>query len=101
IMRLGVYGRRRPVGIQIFGANLDRRLRTLGSVAKSNPDNIGINLGCPGKNEVRKGPGAGMLKDVCLVEQPSAELVKRTNITITVKTRLGRDHDSIRIVEVA
>src|SRR5690606_27500874 len=68
---------------------------------KSNPDIIDINFGCPVKKVVSKGAGAGILKDVCLMEQLTAEMVKRTSIPITVKTRLGWDHDSIKIVEVA
>jgi len=101
IMKLDIYERERPVGIQIFGANLESMLQTIDIVEKSNPDIIDINFGCPVKKVVSKGAGAGILKDVCLMEQLTAEMVKRTNITITVKTRLGRDHDSIRIVEVA
>jgi tRNA-dihydrouridine synthase B len=101
IMKLDIYEKERPVGIQIFGANLESMLRTIDIVEKSNPDIIDINFGCPVKKVVSKGAGAGILKDVCLMEQLTKEMVKRTNIPITVKTRLGWDHDSIRIVEVA
>jgi nifR3 family TIM-barrel protein len=76
-------------------------LQTIDIVEKSKPDIIDINFGCPVKKVVSKGAGAGILKDVCLMEQLTAEMVKRTNIPITVKTRLGWDHDSIKIVEVA
>ena len=100
-MKLDVYEKERPVGIQIFGANLDSMLRAVEIVEKSNPDIIDINFGCPVKKVVSKGAGAGILKDVCLMEKLTAEMVKRTNLPITVKTRLGWDHDSIRIVEVA
>jgi len=101
VMKLDIYEKERPVGIQIFGANLDSMLQTIDIVAESKPDIIDINFGCPVKKVVSKGAGAGILKDVCLMEQLTAEMVKRTNIPITVKTRLGWDHDSIRIVEVA
>lgn len=101
IMKLDIYEKERPVGIQIFGANLESMLQTIDIVAESKPDIIDINFGCPVKKVVSKGAGAGILKDVCLMEQLTAEMVKRTNIPITVKTRLGWDHDSIRIVEVA
>src|SRR5690606_6297817 len=101
VMKLDIYERERPVGIQIFGANLESMLQTIDIVEKSNPDIIDINFGCPVKKVVSKGAGAGILKDVCLMEQLTKEMVKRTNIPITVKTRLGWDHDSIRIVEVA
>ena len=101
VMKLDIYEKERPVGIQIFGANLDSMLRTIDIVEKSNPDIIDINFGCPVKKVVSKGAGAGILKDVCLMEKLTAEMVKRTNLPITVKTRLGWDHDSIKIVEVA
>jgi nifR3 family TIM-barrel protein len=101
IMKLDIYEKERPVGIQIFGANLESMLQTIDIVEKSNPDIIDINFGCPVKKVVSKGAGAGILKDVCLMEQLTAEMVKRTNLPITVKTRLGWDHDSIKIVEVA
>ena len=101
IMKLDIYEKERPVGIQIFGANLESMLQTIDIVEKSKPDIIDINFGCPVKKVVSKGAGAGILKDVCLMEKLTAEMVKRTNIPITVKTRLGWDHDSIRILEVA
>ncbi|MDU8884719.1 tRNA dihydrouridine synthase DusB [Yeosuana sp. MJ-SS3] len=101
VMKLDIYEKERPVGIQIFGANLDSMLQTIDIVEKSNPDIIDINFGCPVKKVVSKGAGAGILKDVCLMEKLTAEIVKRTNLPITVKTRLGWDHDSIKIVEVA
>ena len=101
VMKLDIYEKERPVGIQIFGANLESMLQTIDIVEKSNPDIIDINFGCPVKQVVSKGAGAGILKDVCLMEQLTAEMVKRTNLPVTVKTRLGWDHDSIKIVEVA
>lgn len=101
VMKLDIYEKERPVGIQIFGANLDSMLQTIDIVEKSNPDVIDINFGCPVKKVVSKGAGAGILKDICLMEKLTAEMVKRTNLPITVKTRLGWDHDSIKIVEVA
>jgi len=101
VMKLDIYEKERPVGIQIFGANLDSMLQTIDIVSASKPDIIDINFGCPVKKVVSKGAGAGILKDICLMEKLTAEMVKRTSIPITVKTRLGWDHDSIRIVEVA
>jgi len=101
VMKLDIYEKERPVGIQIFGANLDSMLQTIDIVEKSNPDIIDINFGCPVKKVVSKGAGAGILKDICLMESLTAEMVKRTKLPVTVKTRLGWDHDSIKIVEVA
>jgi len=101
VMKLDIYEKERPVGIQIFGANLDSMLQSVEIVEKTNPDIIDINFGCPVKKVVSKGAGAGILKDICLMEKLTAEMVKRTHLPVTVKTRLGWDHDSIKIVEVA
>ncbi len=101
VMKLDIYEKERPVGIQIFGANMESMLQTIDIVEKSNPDIIDINFGCPVKKVVSKGAGAGILKDICLMESLTAEMVKRTKLPVTVKTRLGWDHDSIKIVEVA
>jgi len=101
VIKLDIYEKERPVGIQIFGANLDSMLKAVEIVEKSNPDIIDINFGCPVKKVVSKGAGAGILKDICLMEKLTSEMVKRTHLPVTVKTRLGWDHDSIRIVEVA
>ena len=101
VMKLDIYEKERPVGIQIFGANMESMLQTIDIVERSKPDIIDINFGCPVKKVVSKGAGAGILKDVCLMEKLTAEMVKRTNLPVTVKTRLGWDHDSIKIVEVA
>jgi nifR3 family TIM-barrel protein len=101
VMKLDIYEKERPVGIQIFGANMESMLQTIDIVERSNPDIIDINFGCPVKKVVSKGAGAGILKDICLMESLTAEMVKRTNLPVTVKTRLGWDHDSMKIGEVA
>tara|TARA_R110002073_G_scaffold108336_5_gene243542 strand:+ start:122592 stop:123593 length:1002 start_codon:yes stop_codon:yes gene_type:complete len=101
VMKLDIYEKERPVGIQIFGANLDSMLQSVEIVEKTNPDIIDINFGCPVKKVVSKGAGAGILKDIDLMVSLTEAMVKHTNLPITVKTRLGWDHDSIRIVEVA
>ena len=101
VMKLDIYEKERPVGIQIFGANLDSMLRSIEIVEKTNPDIIDINFGCPVKKVVSKGAGAGILKNIDLMVKLTEAMVKHTSIPVTVKTRLGWDHDSIRIVEVA
>ncbi len=101
IQKLDIYDKERPVGIQIFGANLDSMLRTVEIVEQSRPDFIDINYGCPVKKVVNKGAGAGILKDIPLMIKLTDTMVKHTNIPITVKTRLGWDNDSIHILEVA
>ncbi|MGB5383579.1 MAG: tRNA-dihydrouridine synthase family protein, partial [Lutimonas sp.] len=83
IQKLDIYERERPVGIQIFGANLDSMLRTVEIVEQSKPDFIDINFGCPVKKVVSKGAGAGILKDIPLMEKLSREMVKHTALPIT------------------
>lgn len=100
-MKLDIYEKERPVGIQIFGANLESMLRSVEIVEASGPDIIDINFGCPVKKVVSKGAGAGILKDIDLMVKLTDAMVKHTKLPVTVKTRLGWDHDSIRIVEVA
>ena len=99
--KLDIYEEERPVGIQIFGANLDSMLQAIDRVEASNPDIIDINFGCPVKKVVSKNAGAGILKDIPLMVELSEAMVKRTKLPVTVKTRLGWDHDSIQIMEVA
>ena len=99
--KLDIYEKERPVGIQIFGANLDSMLQSVEIVEKSGPDIIDINFGCPVKKVVSKGAGAGILKDIDLMVSLTEAMVKHTNLPVTVKTRLGWDNDSIKIVEVA
>ena len=101
VQKLDIYEKERPVGIQIFGANLDSMLRSVEIVEETNPDIIDINFGCPVKKVVCKGAGAGILKDIPKMVKLTEAMVKHTNIPVTVKTRLGWDHDSIKIVEVA
>ena len=101
VMKLDIYEKERPVGIQIFGANLDSMLQSVEIVEKSGPDIIDINFGCPVKKVVSKGAGAGILKDIPLMVSLTEAMVKHTRLPITVKTRLGWDPDSIKIVEVA
>ncbi|HIE49218.1 MAG TPA: tRNA dihydrouridine synthase DusB [Gammaproteobacteria bacterium] len=100
-IKLDIYEKERPVGIQIFGANLDSMLKAVDIVEKTKPDIIDINFGCPVKKVVSKGAGAGILKDLDLMEKLTEAIVKRTKLPVTVKTRLGWDQNSIKIVEVA
>ncbi|THV61290.1 tRNA dihydrouridine synthase DusB [Flagellimonas alvinocaridis] len=101
VIKLDIYEKERPVGIQIFGAELDSMLQAVDIVEKSNPDIIDINFGCPVKKVVCKNAGAGILRDIPLMVKLTEEIVKRTKLPVTVKTRLGWDANSIKIVEVA
>ena len=101
VQKLDIYESERPVGIQIFGANLESMLKTVEIVEKSKPDFIDINYGCPVKKVVSKGAGAGILKDIPLMVSLTEAMIKHTKLPITVKTRLGWDDESIHILEVA
>ena len=101
VIKLDIFEKERPVGIQIFGANLDSMLQSVDIVEAVNPDIIDINFGCPVKKVVSKGAGAGILKDIDLMVKLTKEMCKRTHLPVTIKTRLGWDENSIKIVEVA
>jgi nifR3 family TIM-barrel protein len=101
VIKLDIYEKERPVGIQIFGAELDSMLQAVDIVTETNPDIIDINFGCPVKKVVCKNAGAGILRDIPLMVKLTEALVKRTHLPVTVKTRLGWDQESIKIVEVA
>ena len=98
--KLDIYPGERPIGIQIFGANLESMKRSAEIVEEANPELLDINFGCPVKKVVGKGAGAGILKNVPLMEDLTAEVVKATKLPVTVKTRLGWDESSKEIVSV-
>jgi nifR3 family TIM-barrel protein len=101
VLKLDIYEKERPIGIQIFGAELDSMLQAVDIVTETKPDIIDINFGCPVKKVVCKNAGAGILRDIPLMVKLTEAMVRRTHLPVTVKTRLGWDSDSIRIVEVA
>lgn len=101
VQKLDIYEKERPVGIQIFGAEMDSMLEAIDIVTASGPDIIDINFGCPVKKVVCKNAGAGILRDIPLMVKLTEAMVKRTHLPVTVKTRLGWDQDSIKIVEVS
>jgi len=101
VMKLDIYEYERPVGIQIFGHDIESMKRTTEIVSKTNPDIIDINYGCPVKKVTCKGAGSGILKDIHKMVEMTREIVKMTNLPVTVKTRLGWDEDSKHIIEVA
>ncbi len=101
IKKLDVFEYEKPIGIQIFGAHLDSMLEATDIVTEAQPDILDINFGCPVKKVVGKGAGAGILKDLDKMVRLTKAVVERTSLPVTVKTRLGWDHDSIKIIEVA
>jgi tRNA-dihydrouridine synthase B len=101
LKKLDILEQERPIGIQIFGAELDSMLKATEIVEQTKPNVIDINYGCPVKKVTNKGAGAGILKNINKMESLTKAIVKRTKIPVTVKTRLGWDSNSIKIVEVA
>ena len=87
VQKLDIYQKERPVGIQIFGSNLESMLKSIEIVEKSKPDIIDINYGCPVKKVVCKGAGAGILRDIPLMVKLTKEMVKKTKLPVTVKTQ--------------
>jgi len=99
--KLDIFEEERPVGIQIFGGDEEAMAISARIVETVNPDLVDINFGCPVKKVVTKGAGAAVLKDLDLMTRLTTAVVKGTSLPVTVKTRLGWDHDSINIEEVA
>ncbi len=101
VQKLDIYNYERPVGIQIFGAEIDSMKRAAEIVEEAEPEVLDINFGCPVKKVVCRMAGAGILQDIPRMVKLTAEIVKSTSLPVTVKTRLGWDQNSIKIVEVA
>lgn len=99
--KLDIFDYERPIGIQIFGGDEEAMAMSAKIVETVQPDIVDINFGCPVKKVVCKGAGAGVLKDIDLMVKLTKSVVESTNLPVTVKTRLGWDHDSINIDEVA
>ena len=99
--KLDIYEKERPIGIQIFGSDIESMRLATEITAQSNPDIIDINYGCPVKKVACKGAGAGILQDIPKMVKMTAEIVKSTKLPVTVKTRLGWDESTKYIVEVA
>ena len=101
VAKLDIYDYERPVGIQIFGANLDSMVQAADIVQEARPEVLDINFGCPVKKVVCKGAGAGILQDIPKMVELTKAIVDRTDLPVTVKTRLGWDESSKFIEEVA
>ncbi len=101
IQKLDIYPQERPIGVQIFGAELNSMIQATRIVEEAQPDILDINFGCPVKKVVCKMAGAGILRDVDKMVRLTEAVVRSTSLPVTVKTRLGWDDDSICIEEVA
>ncbi len=101
VQKLDIYEEERPIGIQIFGANIDSMKRAAEIVEEAKPEVLDINYGCPVKKVVCKMAGAGILQDIDRMVKLTDEIVKSTSLPVTVKTRLGWDDKTQYIEEVA
>ena len=99
--KLAIRDEERPVGIQIYGRDVEAMVEAAKMVEEVKPDLIDLNFGCPVKKVAGKGAGAGMLRNIPLLLDITREVVKAVNVPVTVKTRLGWDAENIIIGDLA
>ena len=99
--KLDIFEYERPMGIQLFGGNVDSMREATVIATQANPDLIDINYGCPVKAVACRGAGAALLQDIPKMVRMTEEVVKSTHLPVTVKTRLGWDDHTKNILEVA
>ena len=99
--KLTISDTERPVGIQIYGRDVESMVEAAKIVEQAHPDVIDINFGCPVKKVANKGAGAGMLRNIPLLLEITREVVKAVRTPVTVKTRLGWDENNLIITELA
>ena len=91
----------RPIGVQIYGRNVESMVQASQIISRVKPDLIDLNFGCPVKKVAGKGAGSGMLKNVPLLLDITRNVVQSVDVPVTVKTRLGWDNDHLIITELA
>ena len=101
VQKLQVSDEERPVAIQIYGRDIPSMVEAAKMVEAAGPDILDINYGCPVKRVAGKGGGAGMLQNIPLMLEMTRAIVDAVHIPVTVKTRLGWDHEHKIIVELA
>ncbi|MEQ9440283.1 MAG: tRNA dihydrouridine synthase DusB [Cyclobacteriaceae bacterium] len=101
VEKLDIYDYERPIGIQIFGDKIESMREAAAIAEAAQPELVDINYGCPVKKVACKGAGAGILLDLPKMQEMTREIVERVQLPVTVKTRLGWDEHTIKIVEVA
>ena len=99
--KLNIDEQERPVAIQIYGKDVPTMVEAAQIVEEANPDILDLNFGCPVKRVAGKGAGAGMLQNIPLMLEITKAVVDAVKIPVTVKTRLGWDHDHRIIVDLA
>lgn len=100
-LKLKFYDEERPVGIQIYGSDIQAMIDAAKIAEEENPDVIDINAGCWVRNVVGHGAGAALLLDLDYLEKLVREIVKAVNIPVTIKTRIGWDEKNIKILDAA
>lgn len=101
INKLSIADSERPVGIQIYGRDVDSMVEAAKIVEQVSPDVIDLNFGCPVKKVASKGAGSGMLRNIPLMLDITREVVKAVKTPVTVKTRLGWDSENLVITTLA
>src|SRR5687768_7057687 len=89
--KLDIFEYEQPIGIQIFGSDIESMRESTIIATQVKPDLIDINYGCPVKAVACRGAGAGILKDIPKMVEMTSAIVKATHLPVTVKTRLGWD----------
>ncbi len=91
----------RPIGIQLYGANIDPMVEAAKVAEEAGPDFIDLNFGCPMKKIANKGAGAGLLNDIPKMTEMAGKVAKAVKLPVTAKTRLGWDSNHKPIAEIA
>lgn len=99
--KLDIFEYERPIGIQLFGSDVESMRKSSEIASGANPDLIDINYGCPVKNVACKGAGAGLLKDMDKMVSMTKAVMEATHLPVTVKTRLGWDENTLNVREAA
>jgi tRNA-dihydrouridine synthase B len=101
LKKLDIFENERPIGIQLFGSDIETMREAALIAEKAHPELIDINYGCPVKKVACKGAGAALLQDIPKMVRMTSEIVKAVKLPVTVKTRLGWDDSTKNIIEVA
>ena len=101
ISKLTISDNERPVGIQIYGRDIEAMVEAAKIVEQAGPDLIDLNFGCPVKKVAGKGAGAGMLQNIPKMLEITRKVVDAVKLPVTVKTRLGWNHEQLIITELA
>ena len=101
LQKLTISDEERPVGIQIYGRDVDAMIEAAKIVEQAGPDLIDLNFGCPVKKVAGKGAGAGMLQNIPKMLEITRKVVDAVKLPVTVKTRLGWNHEQLIITELA